>query len=279
MSKDIRIVNIKTGEDLSDDYTLRNRKQDEAYRKAKQLEDYKSRNVGRRHVRCYHEPIKEILETLKLHELGALIKLIPYMKFNKDGLLTKDATPMTIDIMADIFGKSKRASQTVVNALVREGVLEKVKPKKTINYRVTERYHEMGEVTQDGYYTKLYQVESRKVLERLTIQEAGLLYKILPYFHFENYYLCANPNEHEPSEIKHLNHNDLSLLIGEEVQTVYNNMKALIRNGVIMKVSAYGAVNYLVNPDVMFRKEIENEYTDHVRNQFRELQKTGEGLH
>lgn len=232
------------------------------------------------YVNCYHEPIREVTQKLKLNELGALIKLLPFLRFNKDGLLTKENKPMKIKDISEVIDKGERATKTIVASLIEHEVIRIEGVKKAAKYYVNERFHTMGYTLEGVTYTKLYHRETRLRAENLSIQEAGLLYKTLPYFHFANYYLCANPDAREENgeTIEHLSMTDLAEIIGEEYQTVKRLMNGLIRNGFVMKVTAFKAVNFLVNPDVMFRSERETDYTETIRRQFAELDATSKRL-
>lgn len=247
----------------------------ESYEKRQYVERNNEQRSQSHYVNCYHEPIKDITDKLKLNELGALIKLLPFLRFNNDGLLAKDGKPMTAVDIAKVIGKSKRQTDGILKRLIDVGVVVKDGAKRGVRYYVDERYHTIGYTIEGVTYTKLYQKETRVRAEGLSIQEAGLLYKTLPYFHYQNYFLCANPdaNEKAGEKIEHLNMTQLADLIGESRETVKRGITSLMNRGIVMKISSYNTSRILVNPDVLFRAEYETEYTDTIRKQFAELER------
>lgn len=279
MSKKPRVINPETGEDLSYEYTLRHRKQDEYYLRKQMIERASEERSQKRYVNCYHDPIKVITQKLKLNELGALIKLIPYLQFNGNGLLETNGKPMTISDIAKVIGKSVRMTKSIVANLVNEGVIIKEGERKGVKYFIAEKFHTIGYTLEGQAFTKLYQRETRLRADKLTIQEAGLLYKMIPYFHYQTYFLCANPDADEDKEdLIHLNQAQLADLINEDRENVKKLVNSLIFKGFVMKISSYNNSRIIVNPDIMFRAEYETEYTGVVRKQFRELAKRDDKL-
>lgn len=241
----------------------------EAQRKWRLREQAKLRIKGKKFVVCPHDRVKELSQKLKLNELGAVIKLLPYMQQNLDGLLMKDGKNMKIEDIQRVIGKKRGMTTTILNSLGEAGVIIKNSAMKTRSYSISRTYHWMGDVEPTLRWTKLYQVENRTRLATLTIQEAGMLYKLLPYFHYETYWLCANPSD---KEVQRLNHQQLAELIGESPRVVNEHMRKLDKLGFLMKLQSHGAVNYLVNPDIMFRQPYETEYTEFVRRLFQGLE-------
>lgn len=256
-----------------EEYEVRNKKQYEGYKEKLKRDYFKSKGKGKEWVACYHEPIKEVINEnkLELHEIGALLILITYMQFKKDGLLMIDGKPMKISDIEKVIGKSNSQTKRIINKLANEGLILKRGNNRNREYYIDDKYHSIGKMKRSLKFTKLFKLETRNKTQEITLHEAGLLYKILPWFHYQSYYLCANPYESEPTKILHLNHMELSKRIGEDERTVNKHMKNLMEKGFIMQLRSSGAVNYIVHPDVMFRQENETPYTDVIRKQFKEL--------
>jgi predicted transcriptional regulator len=277
MTKNIRVVDIDTGEDLSQEYTLRHRNQDEAYHRKQMIDRANEVRSQKHYVNCYHGPIKDVTQTLKLNELGALIKLLPYLRFKGAGLLETKGKPMTAKDIAKAIGKSERMAKGIIANLIEEGILVKEGERKGVKYFVAEHFHTIGYTLEGQAFTKLYQRETRLRADKLSIQEAGLLYKIIPYFHYQTYFLCANPDANQKTEeLVHLNQAQLADKINESRETVKRGINSLMTQGFVMKISSFNTSRILVNPDVMFRAEYETAHTDVVRKQFDELAK-GDG--
>jgi len=128
-------------------------------------------------------------------------------------------------------------------------------------------------VLQGHLFTKLYQGKTKELLDRISLHEAGILYKILPYFHYKNYHLCLNPNEENEEEIHYLSKAELAKLIEHDEKTLYRNINALCANGALIKKQASKRTLYVIHPDLMFRQEFEDSEADYVRREFERHEK------
>lgn len=224
----------------------------------------------RYYVNCYHDTILELNDKLDVNELGAIMKLLPYMRMSTNGQLMDGNKRMGVKEIAKVIGKAPRWTVTLVKSLVDNEVLTVDKDGRRNVYNVNERYHTIGYVIDGMVYTKLYQTKTRADIKNISIQAAGVLYKMLPFFHYEKYYLCSNPNEREPEVIRHLTQSKFSELANVDKVLVNRAISELSRHGFVMISKAYGATVIMVNPDVMYRKRYEDEYTDTIRYQFKQ---------
>ncbi|SFS47399.1 helix-turn-helix domain-containing protein [Marininema halotolerans] len=239
--------------------------QSEAYKRKVALKDR-----GKVWVACYHEPIRSVVKKLTLIEAGAIIKLLPYLRFKSEGRLINEGKPLKQKDIQKVLGRGKKATSSILNKLKKLGIIEVDKIETSNEYRLNSGYHSMGFV-EKAHFTKLYQVKTREIIENLTISQTGMLYKLLPFFHYERYFLCANPNEKDPEFIRLLTREDLAVLTGHSRETVSRMMNALCDEGVIMQLSTAGVEAVIVHPDVMFRLNSETEHTRVVRKQFEHL--------
>lgn len=245
--------------------------QSNAFKRQKKLEEYKSQNKGKKWVACFHHPIREVSKKLTLIEAGALIRLIFQIQFKSGGKLIKNGQPLQKKDIQKLIGRGKDATSDILKRLEQLNILRTEKHGKSHVYFISPEFHVIGETMKKIPFTKLYQVRTKELISDLSLNQAGLLYKILPYFHFQTYYLCDNPDEPDPDVICHLSREKLAENIGHDVATVTNYMKALQDKGIIMQCRSMKTETYLVNPDVMFRKESEDEYTQVIRKQFEEI--------
>jgi hypothetical protein len=223
----------------------------------------------RYYVNCYHSPIVGLNESLAVNELGAIAKLLPYIRMSSGGKLFYEGKRMGIVEIRKAIGKGQRQATALVKALVDGGVMFAEYEGKRLVYGVSERFHTIGHTLVDQYYTKVYQTKLRTDLADVSIQAAGVLYKALPFFHYTRYYLCHNPDSNEASdEIHHLTQRKFAEIVNVDRKVVERAIKELAQHGFVMISKAYGATVIMVNPDVMFRQKMANEYTDFVRYQF-----------
>lgn len=224
----------------------------------------------RYYVNCYHDAILELNEKLDVNELGAIMKLIPYLKMDSGGQLVYRSKRMGITEIRKAIGKGDRWTRDIVKVLTDAGVLEADKDGRRNVYNVVERYHTIGHTLKDRYYTKLYQTKTKTDIKDITVQAAGVLYKMLPFFHYEKYYLCANPNERNPEKLHHLTQAELSRLTNVSQDVINRGVRELRKYGFMMMQDAYGAQVMMINPDIMYRKKEADDYTDTVRYQFKQ---------
>lgn len=268
-----QLVDVETGEiKLAIDpnkYQITSIAQREAFKKKLEFEIRKRTNNW---VACYHETIKELPQKITLEELGTLFLLLPYMNFKKQGQLTMKGERMELKHIEKAISKSRRRTIEIVSDLVDVGVLEREREGKKVFHNVAPAFHTIGR-TNHGYFTKTYQqfVLTLKNKYDLTIQLAGVLYAILPYFHYSTFMLCTNPNEADEQKVDPITPNELSELLNIPVKTVYKHMNGLVLRGVIVKSSARGVNLYRVNPDLMYRMDFETEHTKTVRAEFEKI--------
>ncbi|PFO05802.1 hypothetical protein COJ85_08970 [Bacillus sp. AFS076308] len=270
-----QFIDRATGEIYDkDEYYLRSRKQVEAYQKRLAKEQAINKGRSKNWVACYHEAIKSIASKLTLEEMGAVFLLLPYMNLNRKGELTMRGCRMNVNSIAKAIGKSVPQTKRLLPKLVEAGVLYKEREGKSFVYGVSSEYHTIGG-GHDGRFTKLYQQFTTTLKEEfdLTIQLAGLLYAILPYFHYKTFLLCTNPNEDDDKALDPMSESELSGLLGIDRSTVYRLMRELSRRGVVAKISSFGVSIYRVNPDLMYRLGYESDLAVAVRTDFQETMK------
>lgn len=261
----------------SDEVSIMTQTSLDAMREQRKADEAKQYGSIHYYVNCYHEPIAELNAILSVDELGAIMKLIPYMRMHTDGHLFYGSDRMTAQLAAKAIGKKLRQTQTILAALTDHRILFREKSGRTYVYGVNNQYHSMGSVVNGGKFTKLYQVQTRTDITNISIQAAGVLYKMLPFFNYAHYYLSENPDELDASKIRHMSHRYFAELINVNRNTVNEAMRELRRYGFIMSADAYGGQLYRINPDIMFRKKNRfDEYTQSVREDFAQLRRNFE---
>lgn len=254
-----------------DEYSVMSRDQLAAIREDKRRREAIESGPIRNYVTAYHGPVRKLNDILNLNEIGAIMKLIPYMRFDRNGELKHAAKRMGVEEIARVIGKSKRWAIELVNGLVRAGVLVTEKDGRRNVYNVSDAYHTIGHAIKGTPFTKIYQTKTRTDIANVSIQAAGFLYKMIPYIHYKYMYLCCNPNVRDSEDIRHLSQNRFAQEVGVDHETSVRCMRELIAAGFVMRSEAFRAKIIRMNPDVMFRKAQRfehDEYTDFVRGEF-----------
>lgn len=247
-------------------------------RKRKYAEKADAANRDTRHyVASYHEPIQRLSAILALNELGAVMKLLAYMRIDKGGDLYYEGKRMGHAEMAKAVGKASRWTAALISTLTKCGIITSANEGRRKVYAINPEYHSIGRSLNGGRYTKVYQVKTRSDVRNLTVQAAGLLYCMIPYVHYEMMYLCTNPNERDIYNLDHITQASFARIIGVDEQTARRGLRELAKNGFIMRSDAHGAIVIKMNPDVMFRKSnTKDEYTESLRYEFAQNERAAE---
>lgn len=258
--------NTETGELLyGQGYMITSPEQRQAYR---DRQAYTEREKGSHWVASYHEAIRSITQDLTLTQAGAIIKLLPYLRFKSEGKLILNGKPLKQTDIQRIFKRSKRQTSEVLHELESIGVINIVKEGRSNVFYVSAELHSMGHVIDGVKFTKLYQAKLTEVTEGLPLNDVGILYKILPYFHYSEYYLVANPDEPNADNLVHLDREQLAEAIGHEAETVSRLITKLRGRKALLTTRSGYTTRYLVHPDLMFRQQQETEWTRSVRKMF-----------
>lgn len=267
--RNLGVIDRDTGELVTDgSVSLRHRSQDEGYQKHLEKERYQYTTSDVHWVASYHDPIERISKELSLTETGAIIKLLPYMRFRAQGKLIKDGKPLKQADIQRIFKRGRTATRDILNELQAKGVISVQKEGRSNVFYISAEFHEKGNVRESERFTKLYQVRTREITDALALHEAGILYKILPYFHYSEYYLVDNPDESDLSKLRYIGRNELADRIGMREYDLTQAVRKLRSKGALMSTESGKSIRYLVHPDVMFRQSIETDWTDAVRKMF-----------
>jgi len=248
------LIDTETGEKVADDVaSYRTARQQEAYEKHKEIENYKLRGT-RPFIGCFHDSIKEATPHLSLTESGAVMKLLLYMKMNSKGLLQKGGEPLKQIDIRKILGKGRTQTAEIVKKLEYLSILVPDRKGRSKLFYMSEEFHIMGKGAGKRYFTKLLTSKLREVVDDLKLEQLGFLYKVLPYFHFDTCVLSHNPNEREEKKILHMNRKELAAAINYDVDNITTLVKQLRKKGLIMTTNSSGNVLYYVHPDLMYRQ-------------------------
>ncbi|MBV7505650.1 replication/maintenance protein RepL [Bacillus sp. sid0103] len=262
---------------LYSEYEIINKKQREGLRKKVAQESYREQQKNRQFIICIHKGVSEVASKLTTTQAGTLMRLLPYMQFKKDGQLVKNGKPMTLATMANLIGKSERTTRGIIKVLIEVGALTNEGNNRSPKYVVNPKCHIMGEIEGNMVdFTRLYKTEGKHLMNLLSIQEQGFVYKLIPFINFETSWLAENPRELNGEEVIPLSKERMAELMGESIDTVNRHLKKMWEVGVVDKYGSHGKEGYLFNPDLLHRGHNNNNYYA-AKNLFRySLVKQGE---
>lgn len=244
---------------------VRTASQIEAYRQRREREQRQQTQLSTtRFVASYHEPIKTAIKRLTLVEAGALMRLLPYIKWKADGLVTLDG-----EQIAELLDRSKKRTNITLKALCDVGVLDRRRGEGRNGryvYYVNPTYHSYGIVPPEkAQFTKLFRNHANDVLTRVSLETGGFLYKLQPYIHRERCLLTARPDD---KHAKAATIEQLAELTGTSKREVAKHLLNLRQKHVVIRATTFGKGAYFIHPELMFRLPSDIDETLAVRDMF-----------
>lgn len=244
----LKIYNADTGEDLTHDYTLRHRNQDEAYHRMKHAEGRQSAFTAT-NMRNLHE----VYDALTTAQCGYLMRLQCNVGFDDNTLENADKTPMTTADMMAVLGLDRKRSTfyDFLDACMNAEIIRN----NDESYSINERYHFRGAFS-DQYVVKSYTAKIKRVYREVKAADIGLIYRMLPYVHYDTNALCENPYEVNATNIRWFTRKSLAEAIGVSPGEISRRLPRMTFDGeyVIAQVTVGGRKMYMFNPWVFYRK-------------------------
>ena len=247
----LKVIDMNTGEDLSPQYRLRHRNQDAAFkRKGAELKprgtDFTASNMRNLH---------EVYDALTTAQCGYLMRLQCNVSYDGGTLINSDKTPMTTaDMMAVLGLKRKRATfYDFFKACIDNDIITE---QADGYFAVNDRYHFKG-AFDNTLIVKTYTAKIKRVYSEVKAADIGLIYRMLPYVHYDTNALCANPSEENPRLISWFNRKELAEAIGVNPATLGRRLPAMKFDGeyVVARIKVGSEPErYTFNPSVFYRK-------------------------
>jgi hypothetical protein len=204
--------------------------------------------------------LHEVYGVLTTAQCGYLMLLQCYVSFDGGTLVNANKTPMTTsDMMAVLqLGKKTSTFYDFLEACMSHGT---IKESDGI-YSVNPRYHFRGAFN-DQYVVKSYTAKIKRVYSEVKAADIGLIYRMLPFIHYETNALCENPFEVNPALIRWFTRKTLAEAIGVSPGEISRRLPRMTFDGeyVIAQVTVGGKRMYMFNPWVFYRKNSEPDTT------------------
>lgn len=168
---------------------------------------------------------------------GHMLMLLPYIQYRTNILTTAgregNQQPLNIDDLAKIFGIQRRYVKKIVDELIEVGAIEIVNGEL---FKVNERYHFRKRANKEdvNMLVKTFSTTLKKI--KATPAELGVLYKLIPYIHYESNLICANPFELDARKVKFLNTSEIAEIVGMSRQKLTETLKKLTAAGAIVTI-------------------------------------------
>jgi hypothetical protein len=198
------------------------------------------------------------LKELSLNDAGILFKLVTSIQYETGGLIAKagnrSVKPLKQKEMEKLLNKSKDGTKVALGRLEALGIIRKEKQGRSNAYYVNDELVTFGKSAKKGDFTKVYKTKAIEIIKKLTDNEAGLLFKCMPYVHYELLMLSVNPSETDLDKVQLIRGDSLAQHIGVKHGTLNNLMSRMKHKYVIgfFDVGRNGKA-YVMNPDLCDR--------------------------
>lgn len=204
--------------------------------------------------------LHEVYGVLTTAQCGYLMRLQCNVSFDGGTLVNSDKTPMgTTDMMAVLqLAKKTSTFYDFLDACISHDIIEE----NDGVYSVNPRYHFRGAFN-DQYIVKSYTAKIKRVYREVKAADIGLIYRMLPYVHYETNALCDNPFEQNPALIRWFTRKALAEATGVSPGEISRRLPKMTFDGeyVIAQVTVGGKRMYMFNPWVFYRKNNEPDRT------------------
>lgn len=181
----------------------------------------------------------QVFQTLTVEQAGTLLNMFAYMELGNSGHLKYNSKRAGKKEVAKLLGKSEKTVIRIVGELEGLGYVTSEKEGRRNVYSVSTELATRGEKVGKGYFTKLYVKRLRDALKAMTLQEAGLLFFMIPYMNTRAYVLCSNPYENDINKIELWNREQLAQACGLSLTQVKRLTSSLMKKQVIIGVKTH----------------------------------------
>jgi hypothetical protein len=254
----LRVINVDTGEDHTLDYSLRHRNQDAAYARLKGAETGRKADFTASNMKNLHE----VYAVLTTAQCGYLMLLQCYVAYEGGVLINADKSPMSKREMKSVLqlDKKPRTFYDFYNACVTNVIISELN---NGTFAVNERYHFRGAFN-NQFVVKTYSAKIKRVYREVKAADIGLIYRMLPFVHYETNALCDNPFEQNPKAISWFNRKELAEAIGVDPDTLGRRLPKMTFDGeyVVARIKVGSEPErYTFNYRVIYRKDSEPDKT------------------
>ncbi|MBG9545443.1 hypothetical protein ABE29_22600 [Cytobacillus firmus] len=225
-------------------------KQDEAYK----MKLKRDENMNKERFTAFiDKECSRVFRTLSLELAGVLLNMFAYIEQGKSGAMKLHGKHMGVKELSKILRKSERKTKDYLSDLEALGYIEAEKEGRRKVYSVDTRLATRGEIVGKGYFTKLYIKRLRDALQVMTIQEAGLLFFMIPHMNTRAFVLCSNPYEMDIEKIVLWNREQLAEECGLSLVQVKRLTASLKKKQVLIEIGTHRSA-IILSPELISRQ-------------------------
>ncbi|AWC27138.1 hypothetical protein CG478_000935 [Bacillus cytotoxicus] len=236
---------------LREGYTIVSPKQKEIQKKYHEKKSYFDSDQ-RHFTQVNDKECSMIMKTLTLPQAGTLLAMFAYMEEGEGGFLYYNGEKLSLQAFSKLINKGISAVKRNVSELVSLGYVTAHKEGRNVFYSVNSQVATRGKKTASGFFSRLYFVQFREVIQKATIQELGMFFFMLPYFNTEYYAISENPYEKEINEVVLWNREKIAEETGLSLRTVKGLIPSMMRKGLLVGVKTWRTA-IIVHPQLVSR--------------------------
>ncbi|PHB24061.1 hypothetical protein [Bacillus toyonensis] len=225
-------------------------------RKGKPKEEYREGNTQFTMVK---EDIKEVNDYLSLENSGVMMFLLGFAKLGENGDLyiesgdNKKAEKLTVSKLADLLGKTPRATISILDELEKLSLIVRTKQGRNTVISLGEQFFNIGNYEGNDLFTKVYKGKLLEVAKKISFSELGLFFKLLGHFHYKLHILVDNPHEVNVSKLEIWSKKHIAPSVGCSADFTKRAIPKLIRAGLLMEINSVKKV-IILNPQLVSKK-------------------------
>jgi DNA-binding IscR family transcriptional regulator len=253
------IVNPVTNETVDYLYEgdgIRRKAQKDHYQKYVERITYEGKFIN-----CVDDRTVDIVQALKLPEIGLLFRLYRFMHFNKD-FLVHDGKNLTVTSISKLLKINENTIRKQLNSLIEKDVLIKSKNGREINFKINRDIAFIGSFQEMKFSTKVFTVDFEEMSKGLSLADVGVFYLLLPYVNTVSYIISKNPYEQNLDEVQPMNKlTDIASEIGVSRNLLTKTFKKFKDRDLVVLIDGSKKL-FVVNSELISRKVKKDVFVD-----------------
>lgn len=245
-------------------------------------------------IACRRKGMLKIIDQLSIQTATHLMVLLGHLTIRSNGTLVNErGEEMNQKDIQELLGVSKRKTIDLLKELEEIKILKSVPKGRTKTYQINKKIHSMGKDINEAF-VKLYKKKLNELAKEYDLGIGlGILYKMLPYVHWQTLYICWNPDEdirfdsslslvdnldfdETINAVDHMMQKDIATVVGVSTRTMRRYINVFVEMG-ILKTNGkeWESYTHQMHPDFVSRQDILNDggFAKMLRFQFKQDQR------
>lgn len=200
------------------------------------------------------ERMQDVISVISESHCGYLLLLQTYIDYDTNVLVVgQKKTPMSKRDMQTVLGTKDTAFKRFFSEMKKHGIIIE---NSEGHFSINRNFHFRGPAD-NRKVIKSFSSKVRNLYADCKAQDLGLVYKLLPYVHYETNTICRNPYETSLDRIEPFNLEDIAKLMSSTERSIYSKLRNLKLGDmyVFAQISGGRSTFYKINPFIFYRKD------------------------